>query len=299
MTQQNIKLVPKINFYQSGGSAKTNMFSKGLKYVGKGIKNTTNAISGKKFKVAVEKAKIDAQKAGKRLENYKNKASVNNTIDLKKQGRLEKQLNKKQTQFEDAQNALNKFKKRRNRIITGASLVGSLGAGIPAAVSLSNTSSENNVTQEEKQPAQYRFDKQRGWQEFNPETNQYEDQQIGFGVDSGNNTNFYDGNTWLKPDQYIQSSDGYIYDSRTGQPIGISKDMLDAKKAGYDNLFDYKASLLGLKTPEQVAKLQEDLGITVDGKFGQQTQNAVLKALNKSYSDSLSPENLFTLYKRN
>lgn len=141
------------------------------------------------------------------------------------------------------------------------------------------------------------YDPNNGWQEYNQETGQYENQQQGFGVDRFGNTNYYDGTNWLTPDQYMQGSNGYIYNKQTGQIIGTADDTLEAHNSGYDSVFDYRAAKAGYNSPEAVKQLQEKLGINADGKWGQQTQDAFNKTVS-NWAQQYDPNSLFSIYQR-
>lgn len=149
----------------------------------------------------------------------------------------------------------------------------------------------------EETPQQYMYSPNNGWQEWNQETGQYENQQQGFGIDRYGNTNYYDGTNWLTPDQYLQGSNGYIYNKQTGQIIGTADDTMEAHNSGYDSVFDYRAAKAGYNSPEAVKQLQEKLGINADGKWGQQTQDAFNKTVS-NWAQQYDPNSLFSIYQR-
>lgn len=149
----------------------------------------------------------------------------------------------------------------------------------------------------EETPQQYMYSPNNGWQEWNQETGQYENQQQGFGIDRYGNTNYYDGTNWLTPDQYLQGSNGYIYNRQTGQIIGTADDTMEAHNSGYDSVFDYRAAKAGYNSPEAVKQLQEKLGINADGKWGQQTQDAFNKTVS-NWAQQYDPNSLFSIYQR-
>lgn len=149
----------------------------------------------------------------------------------------------------------------------------------------------------EETPQQYMYNPNNGWQEWNQETGQYENQQQGFGIDRYGNTNYYDGTNWLTPDQYLQGSNGYIYNKQTGQIIGTADDTMEAHNSGYDSVFDYRAAKAGYNSPEAVKQLQEKLGINADGKWGQQTQDAFNKTVS-NWAQQYDPNSLFSIYQR-
>ena len=156
----------------------------------------------------------------------------------------------------------------------------------------------SGVSEQSKQPqSKYRYTSNNGWQKLNQETGQYENQQREFGIDRYGNTNYYDGTNWLTPDQYIQGSNGYIYDNQTGQIIGMADDTMEARSNGYDSVFDYRAAKAGYNSPEAVKQLQEKLGINADGKWGKQTQDAFDRAI-KNWSYQYDPNSLFSIYQR-
>ena len=93
------------------------------------------------------------------------------------------------------------------RTLKTTGLVGGLGTG--AYLVIPRNSKQPSAVEET--PQQYMYSPNNGWQEWNQETGQYENQQQGFGIDRYGNTNYYDGTNWLTPDQYLQGSNGYIY----------------------------------------------------------------------------------------
>lgn len=184
----------------------------------------------------------------------------------------------------------------RNRGIKRLSTVGTLGAlGLGTYNAFSGSPASTNVAK--GTPQQYRYNPNNGWQEWNQETGQYENQQQGFGIDRYGNTNYYDGTNWLTPDQYLQGSNGYIYDKQTGQIIGTADDTMEAHNSGYDSVFDYRAAKAGYNSPEAVKQLQEELGINADGKWGQQTQDAFDKTVS-NWAQQYDPNSLFSIYQR-
>lgn len=156
----------------------------------------------------------------------------------------------------------------------------------------------SGVPEQSKQPqSKYRYTSNNGWQKLNQETGQYENQQREFGIDRYGNTNYYDGTNWLTPDQYVQGSNGYIYDNQTGQIIGMADDTMEARSNGYDSVFDYRAAKAGYNSPEEIKQLQKELGINVDGKWGKQTQDAFDRAI-KNWAYQYDPNSLFSIYQR-
>lgn len=179
------------------------------------------------------------------------------------------------------------------RTLKTTGLVGGLGTG--AYLVIPRNSKQPSAIEET--PQQYRYNPNNGWQEWNQETGQYENQQHGFGIDRYGNTNYYDGTNWLTPDQYLQGSNGYIYNKQTGQYIGTAKDTIDAHINGYDSVFDYRAAKAGYNSPEAIKQLQERLGVNVDGKWGQQTQDAFDKNVS-NWGWQYDPNSLFSIYQR-
>lgn len=179
------------------------------------------------------------------------------------------------------------------RTLKTTGLVGGLGTG--AYLVIPRNSKQPSAAEET--PQQYMYSPNNGWQEWNQETGQYENQQQGFGIDRYGNTNYYDGTNWLTPDQYLQGSNGYIYNKQTGQIIGTADDTMEAYNNGYDNVFDYRAAKAGYDSPEAVKQLQEKLGINADGKWGQQTQDAFNKTVS-NWAQQYDPNSLFSIYQR-
>lgn len=97
-------------------------------------------------------------------------------------------------------------------------------------------------------------------------------------------------------DDYLQDSDGTIY-SRSGEVLGNIADPIALSSSGYNNIFDYNAAQAGID-PSQVAKLQQELGINADGKFGAQTQLALQEA-SKNWARQFDPNSLVAIYQRN
>lgn len=72
---------------------------------------------------------------------------------------------------------------------------------------------------------------------------------------------------------------------------------MEAHNSGYDSVFDYRAAQAGFNSPEQVKALQQQLGVTADGKWGQQTQDAYEKAA-QVWAQQYDPNSLFSIYQR-
>lgn len=117
--------------------------------------------------------------------------------------------------------------------------------------------------------------------------------KYGFNTDNKGNVNFYNGNKQFS--DYIQDSGGTIY-NRQGQVIGSIGDPIAMHASGYDNIFDYNAAQAGIQ-PEQVAAVQQALGVTPDGKWGARTQAAYEQAMN-NISSRYNPNSLFSIYQR-
>lgn len=179
------------------------------------------------------------------------------------------------------------------RTLKTTGLVGGLSTGAYLVIPRNSKS----PSAAEETPQQYMYNPNNGWQKWNQETGQYENQQQGFGIDRYGNTNYYDGTNWLTPDQYLQGSNGYIYNKQTGQIIGTADDTMEAHNSGYDSVFDYRAAKAGYNSPEAVKQLQEKLGINADGKWGQQTQDAFNKTVS-NWAQQYDPNSLFSIYQR-
>ena len=196
-----------------------------------------------------------------------------------------------------------KLAERYNRMYPESSPKGAayIAGGIGSAGIVGGTvynALTSGVPEQSKQPqSKYRYTSNNGWQKLNQETGQYENQQREFGIDRYGNTNYYDGTNWLTPDQYVQGSNGYIYDNQTGQIIGMADDTMEARSNGYDSVFDYRAAKAGYNNPEDIKQLQKELGINADGKWGKQTQDAFDRAI-KNWAYQYDPNSLFSIYQR-
>ena len=196
-----------------------------------------------------------------------------------------------------------KLAERYNRMYPKSSPKGAayIAGGIGSAGIVGGTvynALTSGVPEQSKQPqSKYRYTSNNGWQKLNQETGQYENQQREFGIDRYGNTNYYDGTNWLTPDQYVQGSNGYIYDNQTGQIIGMADDTMEARSNGYDSVFDYRAAKAGYNNPEDIKQLQKELGINADGKWGKQTQDAFDRAI-KNWAYQYDPNSLFSIYQR-
>ena len=236
-----------------------------------------------------EKALVGRSAKWKNPGSARNQKRLSNATNLTTEARE----NLTRTREQATQDALRRV---RNRGIKRLSTVGTLGAlGLGTYSAFSGSPASANVAEET--PQQYMYNPNKGWQEYNQETGQYENQQQGFGIDRYGNTNYYDGSNWLTPDQYLQGSNGYIYNKQTGQIIGTVDEAMEAHNSGYDNIFDYRAAKAGYNSPEAVKELQQELGINADGKWGQQTQDAFNKTVS-NWAQQYDPNSLFSIYQR-
>lgn len=146
---------------------------------------------------------------------------------------------------------------------------------------------ENSPEEEESSNSNYRWTPNNGWQHRDEQGN-WGDQQEEFGVDRFGNTNFYDADTGQWYSDYIQGSDGSVYD-RQGNLLG------NVLPNG-GNFFDYNAQQIAKQlgksslSPAEIMALQQQLGVTPDGLIGARTLNAIAK-------QSGNPENYFTIYR--
>ena len=241
-----------------------NAFNKYLKSSGRTPVNLTRA---------------EAKAINKEVESTLRKDRIQNIENVKK---LEERYNRMYPEFSP---------KGAAYIAGGIGGIGLLGGTVYNALT-------SGVPEQSKQPqSKYRYTSNNGWQKLNQETGQYENQQREFGIDRYGNTNYYDGTNWLTPDQYVQGSNGYIYDNQTGQIIGMADDTMEARSNGYDSVFDYRAAKAGYNNPEDIKQLQKELGINADGKWGKQTQDAFDRAI-KNWSYQYDPNSLFSIYQR-
>lgn len=145
--------------------------------------------------------------------------------------------------------------------------------------------------QSEQSQSKYRYTSNNGWEKN--EDGKWSPQQKEFGIDRNGNVNYYDGQNWVS--DYIQDSNGTIY-NRQGQVIGSMIDPISMHASGYDNIFDYNAAQAGIQ-PEQVAAVQQALGVIPDGKWGARTQAAYEQAMN-NIGSWYDPNSLFSIYQR-
>ena len=295
------KQVAKVEkFTNTAAEKSTKLRDNLLKRLGGGEKKIAEL---KQTSPELEKVKQEAEAAKQAEEVLKNTSTKsknlknlkNNKKRLKNAANLTTQTknNLIKTEEQVTQDALHKVRKKGlKRLYT----LGTLGAlGIGAYNTLSGSPTTTDAVKET--PQKYKYDPNKGWQEYDQATGQYKDQQKEFGVDRFGNTNYYDGNNWLTPDQYLQGSNGYIYNKQTGQIIGTADDTLAAITNGYDSVFDYRAAKAGYKSPEAVKELQQKLGINADGKWGQQTQDAFDRFVS-NYGQQYDPNSLFSIYQR-
>ena len=263
------KLIKEYNFTpeaaeQSARESQLNAFNKYLKSSGRTPVNLTRA---------------EAEAINKEVASTLKKDRIQNVENVKK---LAERYNRMYPEFSP---------KGAAYIAGGIGGIGLLGGTVYNALT-------SGVPEQSKQPqSKYRYTSNNGWQKLNQETGQYENQQQGFGIDRYGNTNYYDGTNWLTPDQYVQGSNGYIYDNQTGQIIGMADDTMEARSNGYDSVFDYRAAKAGYNNPEDIKQLQKELGINADGKWGKQTQDAFDRAI-KNWSYQYDPNSLFSIYQR-
>ena len=267
------KLIREHNFTPEGAASITresqlNMFNKYLKSSGRTPVNLTRA---------------EAEAINKEVESTLRKDRIQNIENVRK---LAERYNRMYPELSN---------KRAAYIASG--IAGGIG-GIGVVGGTIYNALTSGVPEQSKQPqSKYRYTSNNGWQKLNQETGQYENQQQGFGIDRYGNTNYYDGTNWLTPDQYVQGSNGYIYDNQTGQIIGMADDTMEARSNGYDNVFDYRAAKAGYNNPEDIKQLQKELGINADGKWGKQTQDAFDRAI-KNWAYQYDPNSLFSIYQR-
>lgn len=241
--------------------------------------NSFNKYLKSSGRTPVNLTRAEAEAINKEVESTLRKDRIRNIENIKK---LEERYNRMYPEFSP---------KGAAYIAGSIGGIGLLGGTVYNALT-------SGVPEQSKQPqSKYRYTSNNGWQKLNQETGQYENQQREFGIDRNGNTNYYDGTNWLTPDQYIQGSNGYIYDNQTGQIIGMADDTMEARSNGYDSVFDYRAAKAGYNNPEDIKQLQKELGINVDGKWGKQTQDAFDRAI-KNWSYQYDPNSLFSIYQR-
>lgn len=289
-----------VNWLKGHGQMIPDYFGNLMRRIGGGERTVVRARQASPELTEVSNSYKEAQQAKKKLlRNSKNWKQPNSKRNVKR-------VNDAKQKTDEAKEAFNNTKRQvtndalrqvRNkgikRTLKTAGLVGGLGTG--AYLVIPRNSKQPSAVEET--PQQYMYSPNNGWQEWNQETGQYENQQQGFGIDRYGNTNYYDGTNWLTPDQYIQGSNGYIYDNQTGQIIGMADDTMEARSNGYNSVFDYRAAKAGYNNPEDIKKLQKELGINADGKWGQQTQDAFNKTVS-NWAQQYDPNSLFSIYQR-
>lgn len=241
--------------------------------------NTFNKYLKSSGRTPVNLTRAEAKAINKEVESTLRKDRIRNIENVEK---LAERYNRMYPEFSP---------KGAAYIAGGIGGIGLLGGTVYNALT-------SGVPEQSKQPqSKYRYTSNNGWQKLNQETGQYENQQREFGIDRYGNTNYYDGTNWLTPDQYVQGSNGYIYDNQTGQIIGMADDTMEARSNGYNSVFDYRAAKAGYNNPEDIKQLQKELGINVDGKWGKQTQDAFDRAI-KNWAYQYDPNSLFSIYQR-
>ena len=243
-----------------------------------------------KTKTAINKAN-QAEKEFNELNEIRKQLSKPTMSDMRsvvaarnKSRILQKEAREAQLAESIAKNELNQAalklvrKKGFNRLAKLGAL-GALGYGGYKAF----TSEDNN---KEENESNYRWTPDNGWQQRDDDGN-WNNQQEEFGVDRFGNTNFYDTETGQWYSDYIQGSDGSIYD-RQGNLLG------NVMPQG-GNFFDYNAQQVAQQlgrdslSPTEIMALQQQLGVNPDGLIGARTLNAIAK-------QSGNPQNYFTIY---
>lgn len=99
---------------------------------------------------------------------------------------------------------------------------------------------------------------------------QYQNLPNGFMTDRDGSTLLHVNGQFYRPDQFIQHADGTVTDK---QGNILFKQDIDTGDA---SIFDYygQQALGANYSPEQVAAIQQQLGVTVDGLWGQETARA-------------------------
>ncbi len=160
-------------------------------------------------------------------------------------------------------------------------------AGLPAYGVYRGVFGNSPEEENESSDSNYRWTPNNGWQ-FRDEDGNWNDQQEEFGVDRFGNTNFYDTETGQWYSDYIQGSNGSVYD-RQGNLLG---NVMPQE----GNFFDYNAQQVAQQlgknslSPKEITALQQQLGVTPDGLIGARTLNAIAK-------QSGNPQNYFTIYR--
>lgn len=278
-------------------------FVQGVRAAGKKVKQEVNQIAeamggGKRKAVEfknsketfteqrnIETAKKEAEKLEKKYNDFR-RANPRRGPEAEQELRHAYQaIGEAKQQLKER--ALELVRKRGYKRFGRAATLAALGIG---AIQAYNSPSDEK---QEELKSKYRWSPDRGWEEN--ENGKWNPQQNEFGKDKDNNVNYYDGQNWI-PD-YIQGSDGTVYNSQ-GEIIGSAGDLDTMHNAGYNNIFDYNAAqALGRQvTPEQVAAIQQMLGVTADGKWGARTQAAFENASTNSPLKFDSKDRLYTIY---
>lgn len=183
---------------------------------------------------------------------------------------------------------------RYNRMYPAFSPVGAAyiaggvgGAGLLGGTIYHALASGTPEEQQQESESKYRWTP-NGWEQNVDD--KWIPQTSGYGVDRFGNTNFYDeqSGTWLKPGEYYQGSNGLVYTSDGSRQIGYNDAATAAQNAGMGtDLFGYYAKSHNISPDDinTIKAIQQKLGVSADGIWGQQTENAYNKAVadNPSY----------------
>lgn len=153
-------------------------------------------------------------------------------------------------------------KSLRNKILG----YGALGAGLIVPSLLRAGQDEEQQQQEEPDPYMVGDDGQMDYYDGS----QYQDLPNGFMTDRDGSTLLHVNGQFYRPDQFIQHADGTVTDQQGNLLFQQDIDTGDA------SIFDYygQQALGANYSPEQVKAIQEQLGVTADGLWGQETQRA-------------------------
>lgn len=231
-----------------------------------------------------EKALVDRSTKWKNPGSARNQKRLSDAANLTAGARE----NFTRTKEQVTQDALRRVRNRGIKRFSTVNILGALGLGTYDTL----TSEVPEQSKQSKQSqSKYRYTSNNGWEKN--EDGKWSPQQKEFGIDRNGNVNYYDGQNWVS--DYIQDSDGTIY-NRQGQVIGSMIDPIYMHASGYDNIFDYNAAQAGIQ-PEQVAAVQQALGVIPDGKWGARTQAAYEQAMN-NIGSQYDPNSLFSIYQR-
>ena len=234
-----------------------------------------------------EKALVDRSTKWKNPGSARNQKRLSDAANLTAGARENLTRTKEQVTQDAFRRVRNKGIKRLSRVGT----LGALGLGAYSALTSGVPEQSEQSKQSEQSQSKYRYTSNNGWEKN--EDGKWSPQQKEFGIDRNGNVNYYDGQNWVS--DYIQDSDGTIY-NRQGQVIGSMIDPIGMHASGYDNIFDYNAAQAGIQ-PEQVAAVQQALGVIPDGKWGARTQAAYEQAMN-NIGSQYDPNSLFSIYQR-